>query len=190
MSWVVILISSRVLGHEFRLCGPNCYESHEFRSSPRDAGCRPQVAVRGQKNDSEEIYKERGREANMHTDKNTAPVKADNSTILSLNDFPSASQLIPSTDPDSGREVREAPEPPLTTNVTPVIIEDPNDRDFEGVVDDDPELISYIRQFKLHPPATHENYNLRDAQKVDYSRYKQSAKIDKILKNMVSHIII
>ncbi|XP_063585250.1 protein Star-like [Penaeus indicus] len=91
---------------------------------------------------------------------------------------------------DSGREIREAPESPQTTNVAPVIIENPNDRDFEGVVDDDPELISYIRQLKLHPPSTHEKYHLQDPQKIDYSRYMQSAKIDKILKNMTSGFFV
>lgn len=57
-------------------------------------------------------------------------------------------------------------------------------------MDDDPELLSYIRQHKLHAPAIHDKYDLRYPQKTDYSQYKQSTKIDKILKNMVRHTVI
>ncbi|XP_042893093.1 protein Star-like [Penaeus japonicus] len=91
---------------------------------------------------------------------------------------------------DASRTVREVPLPPESTTIASVILEDSNYRDFEGFADDDPELISYIQQRKLHPPASRDSYNLINPLKTDYSRYKQSTKIDKILKNITNGFFV
>ncbi|XP_045604653.2 protein Star [Procambarus clarkii] len=56
------------------------------------------------------------------------------------------------------------------------------DPGFNGIPQDDPDLIAYIREFLLEPPAGH--YNLDEPYLTDFSEFGQSIKVDQILHKM------